>query len=185
MEAHEIIIALIKHNGGEIKGRTKLQKLVFFANEILKLDISFRPYYFGPYSDDVAISMDYIRALGMITEIEEHFPDMKFGNSYEAVRYSYKLTSNGEKYFKYLLEKYPEKISELDKIIKSVNAYQGSEVSYKELSIAAKVFFILKNSTQDLDIDKFRSEAKSLDWDISKDQIIKSFDLLKAILNAA
>ena len=190
MEAHEVIIALIEHNSGEIKGRTKLQKLVFFANELLQLDISYRPYYFGPFSDDVAISVDYLRALKMITETEEHFPDMNFGNSYEAVRYSYRLTPSGKDYFEYLSKNYSEKISVLDKIIKAVNNYQGSEASYKELSIAAKVYYMLNNmnifsatSTNETLSKRFQSEAKELGWALSTEQIEKSFSLLKAILN--
>jgi uncharacterized protein len=185
MEAHEVILALIKHNGGEIKGRTKLQKLVFFANVMFNLDISFRPYYFGPYSDDVAISTNYLIAMNLINEAQEHFPDMQFGTSYESVRYTYKLTSNGEDYFKYIEGKFPDKVNEFKKIINAVNNYQDSEVSYKELSIAAKVYFILTNSEEKLDITKFQEEAKSLNWDISSDQITKSFKLLETILSAA
>lgn len=181
MEAYEAIITLIKLNNGEIKGRAKLQKLVFFASEILDLDISFRPYYYGPYCDDVAISTDYLRALKMISETEEHFPDMKFGNSYESVRYGYELSEGGENYFIHLSQKYPNEISKLKEIIKAVKDSQGSEISYKELSIAAKVFYILKNQNIEPSIENFKKEAKNLGWDLESDQITKSFNLLKKI----
>ena len=53
MTIPEFVLALINASGGEIRGRTMLQKMAYFASRLGAIDIDFRyhAYYYGRYSD--------------------------------------------------------------------------------------------------------------------------------------
>jgi uncharacterized protein len=60
---------LIQDAGGEIVGKTRLQKAAYFL-ECLGLGSGFEFYYkhYGPYSDELTNSLRYARDLGLIEE---------------------------------------------------------------------------------------------------------------------
>ncbi len=60
---------LIQDAGGEIVGKTRVQKAAFFL-QCMGLGGGFDFYYkhFGPYSDELASALHYARELGLTTE---------------------------------------------------------------------------------------------------------------------
>lgn len=60
---------LVQDAGGEIVGKTRIQKAAFFL-ECMGLGSGLNFYYkhFGPYSDDLANGLHYARELGLTTE---------------------------------------------------------------------------------------------------------------------
>ena len=51
----------------EIKGRTRLQKIVFLAQAISKVQIaSFRAHYYGPYSEEISVAISYCNEMDLI-----------------------------------------------------------------------------------------------------------------------
>lgn len=75
---------------GEIKGRTRFQKLIFLTkeNSSPKVEITFTPLFYGPFSRDL---MDTIEA-----HIKEGFITEAFEEGTNGIIYIYKLTDNGK-----------------------------------------------------------------------------------------
>jgi len=90
-EINDLLLELLtlKANGGEIVGRTRLQKLIFLLKH--KFDIPFNlafiPYYYGPYSEQLALDLELLKATNMITEETESFSE-------GLLRYRYKLSED-------------------------------------------------------------------------------------------
>ncbi len=55
------LVALVLQSTGGINGRTKLQKIVYFANMIGWNVFDFKYHNFGPYSDSLASEVDNMR----------------------------------------------------------------------------------------------------------------------------
>lgn len=87
-------LAIIKENGGEVKGKTKFQKLTFLAEEEKSLDkhYEFQKYNHGPYSFDLADNIDTLINLNLIKEETRRF----IGNDFDGKRHEFSLTQKGE-----------------------------------------------------------------------------------------
>jgi len=84
----EILLALLKEVG-EIKGRTRFQKMVYLGQEELGLPDSFdfSKHYYGPYSWDLTETIERMIHEGDITESVEEFGGI--------IRYTYSLSEDG------------------------------------------------------------------------------------------
>jgi uncharacterized protein YwgA len=78
---------------GEIAGRTRLQKTVYLLRERFGVPFSlkFKPYYYGPYSDELSDIVENLVALALIEEHRRYLAD-------GVVEYSYKLTDAGSRF---------------------------------------------------------------------------------------
>lgn len=71
IEPHILAAKIVQDAGGELVGRTRLQKIAF----LLKLagfgdEFSFEYRHFGPYSDELAEAMEIATVLGPVREVE-------------------------------------------------------------------------------------------------------------------
>jgi uncharacterized protein len=187
-----IILTLNSRYEKMIAGRTLLQKTIYFLNEILKLqinfslDINFRPHYYGPYSKDVSNSVDSLNAIGFIVEKIEVLQSFDFNITSEPRRYSYQLTEEGKEIAEYIRDKYPDESKNIEDTLEKMKEL-GAINDYKILSIAAKMYHILKIDGKEIGMtsDDIIEEAIALKWKISdqeaKDAIkfLKDMDLIK------
>ncbi len=68
-EKSENIRAILLLNGGEIVGRTRLQKTLYFMESVgAGFGFEFEYYHYGPYSDEASTAIDDAKALGLIDE---------------------------------------------------------------------------------------------------------------------
>ena len=55
MHIIDILILVVKSEGENgLRGRTLLQKKIYFLSELMDVDLGFSPHYYGPYSSYVA-----------------------------------------------------------------------------------------------------------------------------------
>jgi uncharacterized protein YwgA len=181
VKAYDLILMVVANEpDNKIVGRTLLQKKVYFLNEMIKGSIRFIPHFYGPYSRNIANSVDSLVSTGIILEKTESLPQFQtpWGDS---TRYSYHL-SNDVDYEK--IEKILKRNmgSQYDKALESlleINKLPEAN-DYHSLSIAAKVRQILKEKRK-LKISAFSKEAKSLGWNITQPEIDKAINLLKEL----
>ncbi len=63
---------IVRDAGGQIVGRTKLQKIAFFLEVAgIGAGFPFRYKHFGPYSDQLAAATQHASALKLIREVEQ------------------------------------------------------------------------------------------------------------------
>jgi len=178
MTADDFLLLVIQYFGGEIQGRTLLQKRAFFASVLSGVDpgLRFDAHYYGPYSSTVDNTLGRLRALGFVSE-----DNLGFGvapSGFEMRRYDYRLTDDGKQIVR-VLESQPE-----FQAVKSAcqRILSAGDPDYFTLSIAAKAFFILrKRDGKGMSRNEIIGEAKKFDWNITPDSLEKAVSFLEQV----
>jgi len=125
-ERMKVPLALIHSNDGKIDGKTRLQKMVFLAQEEEGLEnfYKFEKYNYGPYSFDLSDDLNVLKSLGLISITKESF---ETEGMFDGKVFHYRLTERGR-----------EKISEIrSEIIENVQTisqkWNSSERSLESL----------------------------------------------------
>ena len=163
-------------NKREIIGRTTLQKLIYFEtvafpNEI-KLAEPYIAYFYGPFSRDVAKSLEQMVYYDILDERRAQIDHKS---------YVYKVTQKGtqtmdklESEFKQTLKKIKDLVDTCDKCCK---------LAPNSLSFAAKVHYMhsQKPKIKPMSEDDLVNMGKSFDWQISKSDIKNGSELLECL----
>mgnify|MGYP001596263337 CR=1 FL=1 len=168
LDLRYLVLALVGYSEEQkLMGRTLLQKRAYFINKFLKLGVPFEPYYYGPYSEKLASATDSLVAEGFLEETSESFPFSSV-DIFEHHRYTYTLTPAGREILD-IIEKENPVFSRIKGTSRQVEEKAGCD--YQCLSIAAKVFHLLENEQREMLVSEICEAAKSLRWQISKEQI--------------
>ncbi len=158
-----IIAALEAEPDQIMRGRTLLQKKLYFTAALTKEDFGFGPHYYGPYSTVVSAELGALQAAGFVEERAEPLGAInEFG---EVHRNDY---SFGDGYTLFLT-RHPEEAAQYRTVLQRVNDGQISQ-SARLLSIAAKVHLILSDHGG-ATTDEIRQEAGALGWHLSTGDI--------------
>lgn len=173
---HLSILAL----GDEIKGRTKLQKTIYFLGVLTDIlpELGYRPHFYGPYSDAVAASVNRLKSLGFLTE--NTVGAGAVGSSgFEIARHDFKLTEEGKR----IAQKKAERDAEFWQQLKSVadRFVNAGDVDYMKMSVAAKTFFILSNSGKFATPTELSYSASRLGWNPTPQEVEESIEFLKKL----
>jgi len=173
MNSKEIILTVLEASGGSVQGKTRLQKVIYFLSILLDVDLNYEPHYFGPYSGFVDESLMDLTGIGFVKESCTGFgyPDKK---GFEYRRFDYEITPDGNK----LLENIKEKSEgDYEKVLTAV-AELGELPDYFVLSIAAKIFYVIREKGE-VTRRGFKEEARKLEWgDIDDGNIDTALDFL-------
>ena len=92
-ELHERAAEIVRDAGGQLIGRTRLQKVAY----LVKLagfgdDFQFEYRHYGPFSEDLAAAMEIARATGLVTEDERR---AEWGGRYSIYKTARALAVSG------------------------------------------------------------------------------------------
>lgn len=129
-----LVLASMAFYNKPIQGRTRFQKIVYLLKKKSQIpfDFNFKPYYYGPYSEELSDLITFLTALKLTEENTEHL-----GKG--IVRYNYELTDKGRRYFE---------------------KFKGS--AYKDTLVTVKKLKKVVSDLRTLPTTKLISEAKSL-----------------------
>ena len=170
MHIVDILLLVIKGEPAEeLRGRTLLQKKIYFLSVLCKENFGFSAHYYGPYSSFVAEHLDGLVNYGVIKEVTESFINTSverntFG---EIRRHTYSLTNDTEKIWKTAQQK-PE-YRKWDNALQAINKQEISQ-DFNKLSIAAKVHYIVSWQREST-VEEVKQVAKKYDWDVSTEDI--------------
>jgi uncharacterized protein len=126
--------------GGEIRGKTNLQKKMYFLSVMLRIDLGYGPHYYGLFSAEIANSNTSLKVLGYLAE--SVISAGGYGSEgFEIARHDFTLTQDGRAAVEVKKRKLPELWSELKASADRLSA--AGDVNYIELSIAGKAYFLL------------------------------------------
>lgn len=168
MRVHDLILLVIsKEEGRSLRGRTLLQKKLYFLSMLKRGDFGFRPHYYGPYSSWVAENLNTLVGIGFLKEITETFPAREkiFG---EVRRHTYSLIDHGETVM-HEIEK-EKSYEEWKEVIERFNA-QSLAGDFNRLSIAAKVHYILIRTEESVTSEQIQSIAEQYKWRIQESDL--------------
>lgn len=175
----KIILLTLEYNSDEkmIAGRTLLQKTLYFLNTILNLGIDFVPYYYGPYSTEIANELEEMVTAGLVDEMIKKYPPIDFGGAYESRLHIYCLSSYGKKIVNDIKINDSELADKIKEIMSKIKQFtQASD--YKSLSIAAKMHYLLNSLHKPITVDEIIEEARELGWKINKDEAKEALNFL-------
>jgi len=105
---------------GEVAGRTRLQKMIYLLRERFGVPfrLKFKPYFYGPYSDELSDIVENLVALGLIEENRRYLAD-------GVVEYSYKLTDAGSGFLETQVSSETLRKPQLTNLLKGVRELRG------------------------------------------------------------
>ena len=126
LDLRYLVLAIVGYSEDQtLPGRTLLQKRAYFINKLLKTDMPFAPYYYGPYSEKLADATDSLVAEGFLKETLESFPSNS-GGIFERHKYTYKLTPIGSQLLE-IIEKESSIFLDIKKINKTLEEEIGCD----------------------------------------------------------
>ena len=181
MRADEVVMLVLHASDRKmVAGRTLLQKTIYFLNEKNKLGIEFVPYYYGPYSAEIADAVESLKASGIVKEGVEEVPPFNTSVGFELRRYTYQLASIGKKIAENLKGKYPQEVEDIENTLSSMKGLDDAE-NYINLSIAAKMYHILTIENKPMTVYEIQEEAEFLGWNIGENVADKALNFLKGL----
>ena len=166
--------------GGEIRGRTKLQKTVYFLGVFSGAlpNLGYRPHFYGPYSDYVAAAVNRLKSLGFVTESTVSSGAIG-ALGFEIARHDFKLTAEGTNIAKEKAQKNSDAWKKLEKA--AARFKHGGDIDYMRMSVAAKTYFMLDAAGKPATAIELSEAAKRLGWQATLKQIDDSVKFLREL----
>jgi uncharacterized protein YwgA len=128
-----LLISTIHFSNGEIKGRKRLQKTVCVLKHAYNIpfEFSFRPYFYGPYSEQLAEAVNVLEAVGLVVEVEDILPS-------GIIQYDCFLTKKGEKVAEDILSRGEHEktlLSHLKTAVSKISNLETSELVFLAKSV--------------------------------------------------
>ncbi len=179
MTTFEFVLLLFGAVPGQcIEGRTKLQKVAYFLGLQIgnAKSLGYRPYFYGPYSAEVAEVTSTLIALDFVKETcQSGALDDK---GFERKKYRYELTEEGKKAVDFMAKGQGAVLNaKIKQAIERLNAVIAAD--YVNLSYAAKVFWLTKG--QETDAPEIKVKADATGWRMEETQIAEATAFLTAI----
>ncbi|MGP8329685.1 MAG: hypothetical protein ACT6FF_05160 [Methanosarcinaceae archaeon] len=177
LEISDAILATVKMAGDRVLGRTAIQKLVYFLTINNIVDARYRPHYYGPYSVDIANSIQMLSSIDFITEEIETPETTEYSVPANWKRYRYSLSPDGKEIFEDIKKQNEYEYGKLSNIIEicGTTTYYNMDI----LSWAAKVHYILFKKGESMTYHAVIHTADSFGWKLSPTQVEKGIELLK------
>jgi uncharacterized protein YwgA len=177
MLARDVLVLAYKAFDGDMRGKTLLQKRVYFLSVMLGVDLGYEAHYYGPYSEQVASLNSELKALGYISESSSAWGYDQRG--FEMARYDFKLTDIGMRIADRKTENEPalwQRIQRAASVVK-----QAGDLDYLELSIAAKAYYVLNKLNGKATLEDIAAMLPKFGWSVSEKQLEKATDFLAKV----
>ncbi len=185
MNTYDFVHLLLLAAGGQLNGRTKLQKTVYFAGALTGQlsKLGYRAHYYGPYSSDVAAAVDELRSLGFLKQVVNASGAVN-SQGFEIARYDYELTEAGQMVAKDKAEQFPHEWGQIQDAMKQMRAARDED--YVKLSIAAKAFFLRSRNPKTTSAEALSPEALSkqtsrFGWQVTPEEFRAADEILKSM----
>lgn len=170
MDTYDFVQLAMLAVDGEIKGKTKLQKTIYFLGLMTGTldELGYRPHFYGPYSGEVADAVNRLKSVGFVCQnITAGGGIDKFG--FEVCRYDYRFTEHGREIAEAKKGMYPELWEQMCKAREQLR--DAGDLDYVLLSIAAKTYFMLSEKTVQTTEAELSKVADTFGWTVTEDQI--------------
>lgn len=173
--ARDFLVLAYKAFEGDMRGKTLLQKRVYFLSVMLGIDMGYEAHYYGPYSEKVATLNSELKSLGYLSETSSAWGYDQRG--FEMARHDFKLTEMGVR----LAERKTEGQSTLWNQIRDAAAVvkMAGDLDYMELSIAAKAYYVLNKLSGKATLGDIAAMIPKFGWSVTSKQLDNATDFLE------
>ncbi|VTR91109.1 Uncharacterized protein OS=Methanocella conradii (strain DSM 24694 / JCM 17849 / CGMCC 1.5162 / HZ254) GN=Mtc_0874 PE=4 SV=1 [Gemmata massiliana] len=182
MTTYDFVHLVIYAVGGQIQGRTKLQKTVYFVGVLTgKIqDLGYRSHYYGPFSPAVAGAVQELRGLKFL---EQHVStgDAFDENEFEMTRYDYALTPEGTQIAE---EKTIQQAGEWEQIRAAIRRLEAANIpDYVRLAIAAKTDLLTRQGGEHFPADVLKQKTAEHGWKaFTEEQYFDALRFLQTVI---
>ena len=179
MNTYDFVHLVLYAFDGTIQGRTKLQKNVYFIGALTGSlpNLGYRPYYYGPYSGEVAAAVNELRGLGFLQQTSASAGGID-PQGFEVARYDYNLTPEGRQIAQEKAEQYPDEWNQINNAAKRLKSMPVND--YVRLSIAAKMLYILHERGK-ASLDELVEMTPTFGWNVTNSQMQEAGEFLKSL----
>ncbi len=179
MNTNDFVTLSLLAVGGEIQGRTKLQKTVYLIGAAIDRleDLGYRPWFYGPYSDDVEASVTWLKSIGAIDQNETTWGVDPSG--FELRRYDFRLNEQGKRFAEARARQNVELWKQISKAANRL--HQAGDIDYMEMSIAAKAHFMLGKRKGTASMNDLTKLAPRFGWHVTAPQVENAARYLKRL----
>ncbi len=164
MSLVDAVLATISAEGiGGLKGRTLLQKKLYFLSVLSQESFNFVPHYYGPYSTSIADTLGALVSAGIVDEQKDVYQTTGIFGEYR--RYTYKISRSAKK----VSESRSVQIAPYGDFLKKINNHQISN-DPDLMAVAAKVYLIVAEKKKATKAE-IRQRAKELNWELDDPKI--------------
>lgn len=170
MEAKDFVQLSLLAMGGEIQGKTKLQKTVYLLALMTDLldDLGYRAYYYGPYSDDVADAVGWLKTIGAVDQSSSGVGAVDH-SGFEIRRHDFRLNEQGRRFAEATARRHPQLWETLKRAASVLR--QAGDLDYMAMSIAAKTRFMLDEHKGEASQEELARLAPKFGWKVTPKQI--------------
>jgi uncharacterized protein YwgA len=170
MDPNDFIVLAILAMGGEIQGKTKFQKTVYFLGLLTGCidDLGYRAHFYGPYSDDVANAVDRLRTIGAV-DLTISSGGTVDRSGFEVRRYDYRFNEGGRRFAEATSRRYDDLWKRLQKATDLLKS--AGDLDYVKMSIAAKTNFMLQETHGKATKEELARLANRFGWDVTPQQV--------------
>jgi uncharacterized protein YwgA len=179
MEAKDFVTLALLAAGGEVQGKTKLQKTIYLLGLITEHvdDLGYRAHFYGPYSDDVAEGVTTLKTIGAI---DQNVTDWGHDQSgFEVRRYDFRLSEQGKRFAESKARKHPDLFEKLQRAMTVLK--KAGDVDYMEMSIAAKTYFMLGQKKGRASMHELAQLAPRFGWSVTPQQVRQAAEYLSRL----
>ncbi len=185
MHIIDILLLVVKNEGENgLRGRTLLQKKIYFLSVLMDVDLGFTPHYYGPYSSFVAAHLDGLVNYGVLKETTESFATASGEQTpWGEIRkhtYIYSIIPEVAEEVWSAAQGKPD-FDEWSQKLKFIND-QKLACDSNKLSIAAKVHYIVSwEGNGPLTLPQVQQIAEEYNWKIDKESIKNVLSFLEQL----
>jgi uncharacterized protein YwgA len=175
ISVQDFILLAYKAFGGQMRGKTLLQKRVYFLSVMVSEDLGYGAHYYGPYSEEVATGNAELKSLGFLKEdVASYGIDSR---GFERARYDYDLTDFGVRVADQVAAVYVDLWSKIESAASKLAG--GGELDYMALSIAAKAYYILEKEGGSSTLEKIKELLPKFNWSVDDAQLKGAAEFLR------
>jgi uncharacterized protein YwgA len=166
------VLSIIDANGGQLEGRTRLQKLAYFVSkDSSNYKIDFNPHYYGPFSSEIDDALQTLVSFGLVEETART-PSLSERSAlvFEPKLYSYSLTEKGNAILRSKISKSDAEYKRIQQEIGKIKSRRGG-FQTKTLAAASKIDFILSLLKRKASYQEISAEARKLGWNLAPSEI--------------
>lgn len=178
MDTADVLLLAYEAFGGEVQGKTKLQKKLYFLGIMMGQDFGFGPHYYGPYSAEVASANSMLKSMGYLSESVASAGSYN-AEGFEIARHDFRLTEDGRAVACQKRKRFPSEWERIERAAGTLSA--AGDLNYMEISIAAKAYFLLDQKGEPARVDEVVRMARQFGWSVTEDDIIKAVGFLEQL----
>ncbi len=173
--ARDVLVMAYTAFEGDMRGKTLLQKRIYFLSVMLGIDMGYEAHYYGPYSEKVATLNSELKSLGYVSETSSAWGYDQRG--FEMARHDFKLTDMGVRLAERKTQAQPDLWNKIQKA--AALDTEAGDLDYMELSIAAKAYYVLNRLNGEATLHDIIETIPQFGWSVTETQLEKATDFLE------